>query len=79
MKRGKTPSLIGGGAGSVKTVTARRKRPCKRCEGDILKDDRCFEVGIPGSMGHKTYCDTCFQEILAQTEKDLDKLKNKFS
>lgn len=75
MKKGKTPSLIGSGAGSVKSVTSGRLRYCKRCEMGIAKDSICIEVSIPGSMGSKTYCTTCFAEILDQTEKDIAKLR----
>jgi len=69
--RGKTPSLIGSGAGSSKIVTALKKRTCKRCKGSIPAQTKCLEVGIPGSFGSKTYCKECYQLILQQTSVDL--------
>jgi len=75
-KRGKTPSLIGGGAGKTKFVQAQRKRSCKRCEREIPRDVWCAEVTIPASMGgHKTYCGRCFSEILDQSEVELARLR----
>ena len=73
-KRGKTPSLIGGGAGACKFATALKKRTCKRCGGAIFGGTDCVEVSIPGTQGHKNYCADCFREVLAQTQQDLDNL-----
>ena len=73
-KRGKTPSLIGGGAGACKFATALKKRTCKRCGGAIKKGIECVEVNKPGTQGHKSYCVNCFKEVLAQTQQDLNKL-----
>jgi hypothetical protein len=73
-KRGKTPSLIGGGAGACKFATALKKRTCKRCGGAIPGGTDCVEVSIPGTQGHKNYCADCFREVLAQTQQDLNKL-----
>jgi hypothetical protein len=75
VKRGKTPSLIGGAAGACKFVTTKKKRSCKRCDGDILGGTECVEVNVPASMGHKCYCMKCFEKILNQTQCDLDNLK----
>ncbi len=77
MPRGKTPSLIGGGAGKSEFVIAGRKRPCKRCKGSIEKGSTCIEVKKPGTMGHKTYCMDCYRGILSQSQKDLNKLAKK--
>ncbi|RKY69758.1 MAG: hypothetical protein DRQ24_10455 [Candidatus Latescibacterota bacterium] len=74
-RRGKTPSLIGGGAGACKFEVAKKKRTCKRCQSTISGGTDCVEVNIPSTMGIKTYCIACFKEILAQTQKDLDGLK----
>jgi len=74
-KRGKTPSLIGGGAGASKFVQAGRRRKCKRCDASISMGGNCIEVAIPGNLGHKTYCTTCYEDILVQSRKDLDRLK----
>ncbi len=75
-KRGKTPSLIGGGAGTSKFVVVKGTRKCKRCDVRITKGCQCIEVSKPGSQGHKTYCRRCFGNILDQTQKDIDKLRD---
>jgi late competence protein required for DNA uptake (superfamily II DNA/RNA helicase) len=72
--KGKTPSLIGSGAGSSKIVTALKKRTCKRCKGTIPRGTKCLEVSIPGSFGSKTYCRQCYVLILQQTSTDLAEL-----
>ncbi|HLE16854.1 MAG TPA: hypothetical protein VI728_01065 [Syntrophales bacterium] len=74
-KRGKCPSLIGSNAGAVKPTVAKGKRGCHRCDEEILKGEKCFEVGIPNTMGHKNYCLSCMGEIVIQTQKDLEKIK----
>jgi hypothetical protein len=73
-KRGKTPSLIGGGAGACKFATALKKRTCKRCSGAIPGGTDCVEVSKPGTQGYKCYCVDCFKEVLAQTQQDLNNL-----
>ncbi len=73
-KKGKTPSLIGGGAGACKFETAKKKRTCKRCGRSISGGTDCIEVNVPATMGCKCYCIECFKEILDQTQKDLDDL-----
>jgi hypothetical protein len=75
--RGKTPSLLGGGAGASKMVTAKKKRTCKRCKESIPGNTDCVEVGVPGTMGSKTYCLKCFRQILRQTKEDLARLEAK--
>jgi hypothetical protein len=74
-KRGRTPSLIGSGAGASKFVTARRGRACRRCAEAIAAGEDCVQVGVPGSMGHRTYCLDCYDDILSETGKQLQKLK----
>jgi hypothetical protein len=73
-KKGKTPSLIGGGAGACKFVTAIRERTCKRCKKPIPVGTDCVEVNVPTTMGHKCYCIDCFRDVLEQTKDDLDDL-----
>lgn len=73
-KRGRTPSLIGSGAGASKFVTTRRERKCKRCGAKIEAGENCVQVGVPGSMGHRTYCLDCYDNILGETGKQLQKL-----
>jgi len=74
-KRGRTPSLIGGGAGASKFVTAKAKRTCKRCGQSLRKGADCVEVGVPGSLGRRTYCLRCYGDILEESAKRLEKLK----
>jgi hypothetical protein len=78
-KRGKTPSLIGGGAGACKFATAKHKRTCKRCKGAIPGGCDCIEVKVPSTMGCKCYCIDCFKEVLDQTQHDLDNLVTQVS
>jgi hypothetical protein len=77
--RGRTPSLIGSSAGASKIVTAIKKRTCKRCHEAIPAGTPCSEVAKPGTMGHRTYCKSCFQKILAQTKQDLLQLEAKLA
>ncbi len=74
-KRGRTPSLIGSGAGASKFVTANGKRTCKRCAEAVEEDEHCVEVAVPGSLGHRTYCLGCYGDILGETGKQLQKLR----
>jgi hypothetical protein len=72
---GKTPSLIGGGAGASKIVKPAGTRHCKRCGKSIAVGAQCIEVAVPGTMGHKTYCSTCFKQIISQSKKDLAEIE----
>jgi hypothetical protein len=75
--KGRTPSLLSGTAGASKIVSAINKRKCKRCKAPIPAGSSCVEVGVPATMGHRTYCGDCFAKILAQTRQDLDALDAK--
>jgi len=75
--KGKTPSLIGSSNGRPERVTVKAKSECKRCHCDILVGDDCFGIPKTGS-GFKTpkrFCKECFQNVLLQTQKDLDEIK----
>lgn len=74
--RGKTPSLIGGGAGHTKFVVARRLRHCRRCGGNIPGGSGCAQVSVPGTLNSKTYCMDCYKNILDQTKNDLAALES---
>lgn len=76
-KKGKVPTLISGSSGAVKYVQAQRKRSCKRCDGDIISQQSCAEVSVPGGGFSKieTFCIPCFSEILNKTEEDLANLR----
>jgi hypothetical protein len=78
-KKGKIPTLISGSSGAVNYVQALRKRPCKRCDGEIVAQHFCAEVSVPASgfSKVKTFCLSCFSEILNKTEKDLIELRTK--
>jgi hypothetical protein len=77
--KGKTPSLIGSGAGSSKIVTALKRRTCKRCKSAISGGTKCIEVGVPGTFGSKTYCRGCYVLVLEQTKVDLKALEGAVS
>lgn len=76
-KRGKTPSLLTGSSGNPSIVTAKRKRICRRCNCNINKGEKLFEIPKIGSgfSEKKSMCKLCFGEILDQTRKDLDALE----
>lgn len=74
--KGKTPSLIGSGAGSSRFIRTSGTRHCHRCDTKLAKGANCIEVSRPGTMGHRTYCHECYGRILAQTEQDLANLKS---
>lgn len=74
--KGKTPSLIGSGAGSSKIVTAARKRTCKRCGDEISGGTKYIEVGVPGTFGSRTYCRDCYGRILEKSKMDLEALQS---
>jgi hypothetical protein len=75
-KKGKIPTLVSSSSGAAEYIMAQRRRVCKRCEVDIHLQEWCAQVKIPGGFsGHKTFCITCFKEILGKTEKDLAELK----
>lgn len=75
--KGKTPSLIGSSNGRPRRVQVERKSECYRCSCDIQVGQDCF--GIPkvgsGFSPIKRYCKICFQNILEQTQKDLEEVK----
>ena len=75
-KRGRTPSLVSGTHGSVRFDHSGRRHPCKRCKGSLEKGTRCVRVTRPGKLGNgHTYCLSCFEGILAQTQVDIDRLR----
>jgi hypothetical protein len=75
-KRGKIPSLISGSSGNPTVAIAKRLRPCSRCEHQILKGEKCFEVPIPGQgfSNKRTFCLECFGEVIEQSRNDLERL-----
>jgi hypothetical protein len=78
MKKGKTPSLIGSTLGSCKIVQPGPRGPlrrCKRCDAELVRDKKCIQVSIPGSLGHKSFCPSCFDEILDSSQAKLDSLR----
>jgi len=76
-KLGPTPSLIGGGAGTSRFVRALKKRTCKRCNSPIAAGTVCIEVAKPGTMGHRTYCHDCYEEVLDKSQDDLEGLRKR--
>ena len=80
-KRGKTPSLIAASNGKPSITEAKRKRNCKRCECKINKGEKLFEIPKTntGFSDKKSFCKSCFREILDQTKKDINKLESLLS
>lgn len=75
-KRGPTPSLITGSSGKPTMVVTKIQRKCSRCLNKIEGGGKCFEIPKVGSgfSTKKTYCKTCFKEVLKQTRIDLEEL-----
>ena len=77
VKRGPTPSLIGGTHGTVSFHVAGKMSECRRCKESIPKGTRCVRVTKPGKMGPGTaYCTDCFSEVLDKTQRMLDELQS---
>jgi len=76
--KGPTPSLIGSSNGRPKRIIVERKSKCCRCCNDIQVGQDCF--GIPkvgsGFTSVRRFCKECFEKVLIQTYKDLEKVKN---
>src|SRR5660398_285489 len=79
MAKGKVPSLLTGNAGTPVKVKAIRTRKCSRCRGSIAPGCVCAEVPKPQiNAGRRTYCLSCFQEVVDQTRSDLDQVIRDF-
>ncbi len=76
-KRGKTPSLITGSSGKPSSTVAKKQRKCNRCDSCISGGTKLYLIPKVGGgfSNKKPYCKNCFDEILVQTQKDLDELK----
>jgi hypothetical protein len=75
--KGKTPSLIGGSLGRPQQSTAGRASPCSRCDAEIVRGEKCFDVprlAKPHSSTRR-FCAACFGAVLEQTKADLAKLE----
>jgi len=77
-KRGKAPSLISGSNGKPNLVCATRKRECKRCHSEINSGVNLFEYPKSGNgfSNKQSICLSCFKEIIDQTQKDLDQIRD---
>ena len=76
--RGRTPSLIGSTHGAVSFHVTGRKTKCRRCKEDMKKRTTCVRVAKPGRMGPgKGYCTDCFGNVLNETQRKLDSLREK--
>ena len=77
MPKGRTPSLIGSTLGRPAKKTCGRKTPCSRCRANIKKGDVCYDVPQlrkPHSTTRR-FCATCFDGVLTQTRRDLQRLE----
>ena len=76
-KRGPIPSLIGSTHGTVCFHVAGKMSACRRCKADMPKGTSCVRVTKPGKMGPgPAYCTDCFADVLDQTQRKLDELRN---
>ena len=75
--KGKIPSLISGSSGKPKKVLIERKSQCRRCKDDLETGKHCYEIPkvSSGFTSQKRFCQSCFQDILVQTQNDLEQLK----
>lgn len=75
--KGKTPSLIGSSNGRPERSIAQRKCKCARCNRELMKNDICFDIPKLGQAftSSKRFCRICYEQVLEQTEKDLNQLK----
>lgn len=74
--KGKTPSLISGK--KPKRISVKSYAKCKRCKIKITHNDDCFGIPNPRIKFITTYnkfCKSCFNDILCQTQDDLDKAR----
>jgi hypothetical protein len=76
MPKGKTPSLIGSSLGRPDAVTAGKRCACSRCEAEITKGEKCYDVPQPSKpfSSRRRFCKICFDRVLAQTRQDLAEL-----
>ena len=61
-----------------KIITAKAISQCKRCDSEITKGVKCFEVPKIGAgfSSKKRYCLKCFRDIFNQTKKDMCNLED---
>tara|TARA_B100000519_G_C13968786_1_gene308898 strand:+ start:288 stop:530 length:243 start_codon:yes stop_codon:yes gene_type:complete len=76
-KRGKVLSLLSGCNGKPKKNIVKRSRTCHRCKSKMVKDQTCYEIPKTGLGFSKArpYCKNCFDDVIQQTQKELDELK----
>jgi hypothetical protein len=75
--KGRTPSLISGK--TPKRIVVKRYAKCNRCKIKINAGEDCF--GIPNTRirfisTYKKFCKSCFNNIIAKTEHDLEAARN---
>lgn len=78
MPKGKTPSLIGSSLGRPEVAVAGRLCECSRCEAEIVKGEKCYDVPRPLEKFSSTrrFCKACFAKIVEQTKKDLANIES---
>lgn len=78
MAKGKTPSLIGSPLGRPRKEICRRETPCSRCREGIVKGEDCYDVPQPMKPHSATrrFCRVCFENVLEQTKRDLEKIES---
>lgn len=77
--KGPTPCLIGTTLGSCSFGVTGSRGPaahCKRCKSELGRQVPCVQISIPGSLGSKPFCLTCFARILDATQVKLNSLRS---
>ena len=77
MPKGKTPSLIGSSLGRPVAVVAGKLCACSRCEENIVKGEKCYDVPQPLKKFSSTrrFCQACYAKVLEQTRQDLAQME----
>lgn len=75
--KGKIPSLLSGK--KPKRIILKRATRCKRCKVKLSTSDPCFgipDIRIKFLTSYNKFCKSCFDNILTQTQQDLDTARN---
>lgn len=78
MPRGKVPSLLSIGNGSISLSTASRSGQCSRCKTHIAATTKIalMKTVSSGFTKEKRLCLSCATDIVNKTQSDLDAIKH---
>ncbi len=76
----KIPSLLSMGNGSLMKSMSVRRSKCGRCKIDILpkSDIGLLKTKQAGFTNEKRLCVNCVEEVISNTQTELDKIKDSF-